>query len=57
MKNVSAQIKQRVKDHGLGEQVRIKWIKQPDGKIFHFKKTEEEKEKENETEEENCMHE
>ncbi len=29
---------QKLKDFGLGEEVKLKWIKQPDGKIFHLKK-------------------
>lgn len=58
-KNVSAQFTRRLKDVGLGEKVRLKWIKQPDGKIFHLKETEEEKEKERregkDTEEKSCI--
>lgn len=58
-KNVSAQFTWRLKDFGLGEDVRLNWIKQPDGKIFHLKETEEGKEKEKrkgkDTDEKSCI--
>ncbi|XP_035536282.1 macrophage mannose receptor 1-like [Morone saxatilis] len=38
------QFNQRLKDHGL-EEFKLKWIKQPDGKIFHLKETEDQDEK------------
>ncbi len=44
--HVSVQFSQRLKDCGLDEGVRLKWLKQRDGKIFHLKETEKEKKKE-----------
>nr|XP_046244442.1 putative C-type lectin domain family 20 member A isoform X2 [Scatophagus argus] len=36
------QFSQGLNNHGLDGSVRLKWIKQPDGEIFHLKETEEE---------------
>nr|XP_046271686.1 macrophage mannose receptor 1-like isoform X2 [Scatophagus argus] len=35
---------QKLKDHGLSEDINLKWVKQPDGKIFHREEREEEEE-------------
>ncbi len=34
------QLKQRLKDQGLDENIRLSWKKQPDGEIFHKDKRE-----------------
>ncbi|XP_044210009.1 secretory phospholipase A2 receptor-like isoform X2 [Thunnus albacares] len=43
--SILQQFNQRLKDHGLGQQVKLRWLVQPDGKIFHSTEAEEEKEK------------
>ncbi|XP_053089820.1 C-type mannose receptor 2-like isoform X1 [Pangasianodon hypophthalmus] len=32
------QIKQKLKDHGMAENITVKWREQPDGKVFHKEK-------------------
>ncbi|XP_035809241.2 lithostathine-1-alpha-like isoform X1 [Amphiprion ocellaris] len=39
------QFSQRLKDHGRSEHVNLKWMKQPDGKTFQLKESEEKKKK------------
>ncbi|XP_071395464.1 C-type mannose receptor 2-like [Centroberyx affinis] len=38
------QMNQRLKDQGLSGNVKLRWVKQPDGKIFHKEEEEEKKE-------------
>ncbi|XP_078140656.1 C-type mannose receptor 2-like [Centroberyx gerrardi] len=38
------QMNQRLKDRGLSGDVKLRWVKQPDGKIFHKEEKEEEEE-------------
>ncbi|XP_053098304.1 C-type lection lectoxin-Enh3-like [Pangasianodon hypophthalmus] len=32
---VLEQVKQKLKDHGMAENIKVKWREQPDGKVFH----------------------
>lgn len=36
-----SQFNQILKDHGMSADVKLSWVKQPDGKIFHKKEKEE----------------
>ena len=35
-----SQLKQRLKEKGVNEDVKLSWKKQPDGKVFHKEKKE-----------------
>nr|XP_033484348.1 PHD finger protein 20-like [Epinephelus lanceolatus] len=36
--NKDGELKQKLKDQGLGDNIKLSWRKQPDGKVFHKEK-------------------
>ncbi|XP_041812433.1 lymphocyte antigen 75-like [Chelmon rostratus] len=41
--DILQKLNQRLKDHNVGEDMKLRWVEQPDGKVFHKKDTDKKK--------------
>ncbi|XP_049438151.1 macrophage mannose receptor 1-like [Epinephelus fuscoguttatus] len=48
MEDTSKKLKQKLKDQGLGDNIKLSWRKQPDGKVFHKEEKKKKKTKKDE---------
>ena len=43
LRSFVSQLKQRLKDQGVNDDIKLSWKKQPDGKVFHKEKKKDKK--------------